>query len=260
MSYNNTGFSFNPSFGYRFNPNSNGQSRPVQDTPLTDSPYLPACDNNLIEDTHRNQYQEYTNAFGNIISYQPVKYNFNTHNFLYGEDPTSGYHYARKLKAKISFTNYTTFLSKWGYMSDADITIYIPISEFNRVWGSPQAGIYPLEGDLFIIDNSACDRPLGQSPMVFEVTGKDDKIKPVDFMGRHYVWKLQAKRFDYSYEPNAPEERFLDDTSSDTGQFGRLAGGDNPPDLSSQRDDVDDFAAKEFKLSDEDQSVYGKYL
>jgi len=261
MSYGNPNFSFNPKMGYSFDPSGNNKSAENSNpVPVTDNLYVPKCGNNFIENNHKQQYQEYVNNYGQTVSYQPVKYNFNTHNFLYGEDPTSGYFYARKVKAIIDFNSYTTFLTKFGIMSDADITIYIPISEFSRAWGSPQGETYPLAGDLFMIDDSACDRPLGQSPMVFEVTDKDDKIKPVDFMGKHYVWRLTAKRFDYSYEPNAPLERFLSENTSDSKEYGRLPGGANPPDLSGKDYDVDDFANKEFKLPDKEQSVYGKYL
>lgn len=261
MSYSDPLFSFNPTPGYIFNPSgdnrSGGNSNPVG---VTDSLYVPTCGPNLIEQTHKQQYQEYVNNFGQTISYQPVKYNFNTHNFLYGEDPTSGYHYARKMKAIIDFSSYTTFLTKFGIMSDSEITIYVPITEFTRAWGSPQGETYPLAGDLFMIDNSACGRPLGQSPMVFEISDKDDKIKPVDFMGKYYVWKLMATRFDYSYEPNAPLEKFLSENSGDTKEYGRLPGGENPPDLSTKEYDVDDFAKQEFQLPEKEQSVYGRYL
>lgn len=262
MSTYNPDFSFNPVKNYAFDPVGNSRSaentNPVS---VTDNLYVPTCDSkNLLAATHHNQYTEYVNNFGQTISYQPVKYNFNTHNFLYGEDPTSGYHYARKMKAIIDFSSYTTFLTKFGIMSDADITIYIPIKEFARIWGSPQGATFPLAGDLFIIDDSSCERPLGQSPMVFEVTEKDDKIKPVDFLGKHYVWKLQAKRFDYSYEPNAPKEKFLDNSAGDTDEMGRLDGGNNPADVVSREFSADIFAKEEFEIPEKEQSVYGRYL
>jgi len=261
VSYSTEHFSFNPTFDYSFDPSGKNRSgtgnSPVA---VTDNLYVPKCGDNLIEQSHRDQYLEYARNYGQTISYQPVKYNFNTHNFIYGEDPTSGYHYARRMKAIIDFSSYTTFLTKFGIMSDADITIYIPISQFNQVWGSPQGETYPLAGDLFIIDDSACERPLGQSPMVFEVTDKDDKIKPVDFMGKHYVWRLQARRFDYSYEPNAPVEKFLSENSGDTKEYGRMPDGDNPPDISTKEYDVDEFAVKEFKVPAKEQSIYGSYL
>lgn len=260
VAYSDPNFSFSPERQFTFDPNNrnvNGQTS----TGVNENPFVPKCGDttNLIKDVYKQQVNEYASLFGQTISYQPVKYSLNTHNFLYGQDPTSGYNFARKMKAIIDFTSYTTFLSKFGMMSDVEIVIYIAISEFERAWG-PSSGItYPLAGDIFYIDDSACDRPLGQSPMVFEVTEKDDKIKPVDYMGGHYVWKLQAKRFDYSYEPNATEEKYLDDGPGDTKEFGRLEGGDNPVDISHKEYDVDEFAQGEFDNT-EAGGIYGKYL
>lgn len=259
MAYGNA-TSFNPIKDLSFN--TNGKNVSIPNTPfgITENPYVPSCStqSNLLKETHHQQTETYANLYGMTITYQPKKYNFNTHNFLYGEDPTSGYHYARKLKAVINFTSYTTFLTKFGIMSDAELMVYIPIRMFERVWGPSKGKVYPLAGDIFMIDAEACDRPLGQTPMVFEVTDKEDKINPVDYMGGHYVWKLTCKRFDYSYEPDAPEERFLDEESGDTKEFGRLEGGANPPDLSNKPWDVDDFAKKEF--DNKNSSTYGNYL
>jgi hypothetical protein len=264
MAYGDSAFSFNPQSGFSFNPSSNSQTGIPSVSPdqVTPNPYVPSCGDtaNQLKEIHRNFIESYANQFGQVVSYQPVKFNFNTYDFLYGEDPISGYHYSRKMKAVIDFTSYTTFLTKFGIMSDADITIYVPISEFSRVWGPPDGITAPLAGDLFMIDDQSCDRPLGQSPMVWEVTDKDDKIKPVDYMGGHYVWKLTAKRFDYSYQPNAPEEKYLDDETTDSKQFGRLPGGDNPPDMSGTGYDVDKWAKQEFDLPPDEQSVYGRYL
>jgi hypothetical protein len=258
VAYSDPNFSFSPERQFTFDPNHRGTNGSSGTIP---SPYVPSCNDQTsqVRKIYREQVAEYANLFGQVISYQPVKYNFNTHNFLYGQDPVSGYHYARKMKAIVDFSSYTTFLTKFGIMSDVEITIYIPIPEFERVWG-PSSGItFPLAGDIFYIDDSACDRPLGQTPMVFEVTDKDDKIKPVDYMGGHYVWKLQAKRFDYSYEPNATEEAFLDDGPGDTKEFGRQPGGENPVDISHKEYDVDEFAQGEFDNT-EAGNTYGKYM
>lgn len=261
MAYNNP-VSFNPNRTFSFDPsnsrkNASGNISPIS---IVDNPYVPTCadtSSTMIEN-HHEQVKSYVSQFGQTVSYQPVKYNFNTHNFLYGEDPISGYHYSRKMKAIVDFKSYTTFLSKFGIMSDAELIIYIPIKDFEKIWGPTQGIVYPLAGDIFIIDNSACDRPLGQTPMCWEVTDKDDKINPTDFMGHHFYWKLTCKRFDYSYEPNAVEERFLDDNSGDAKEFGRLPGGDNPPDMGSKEYDVDDFAKDNFNQPK--TSVYGNYL
>lgn len=261
MAYSDPSFSFNPSRSDSFDPSSpkkiTNESSPIG---VKDSVYVPICSNqnNLVKQTYTRQVNEYNNRVGMPIMYQPVKYKFNTHNFIYGEDPTSGFHYARPMKAVISFSSYASFATKWGIMSDADMIIYIPIAHFEQIWGPTQGEIFPLAGDIFYITDEACDRPLGQTPMIWQVTDKEDRLNPVDFMGGHYIWKLTCKRFDYSYEPNAPEERFLDDEAGDTKVFGRLAGGENPADLSIKEYDVDDFAKKEF--DNRKTNVYGEYV
>ena len=253
---------FNPVRDVSFNPIGQHSSKPASPFSMTENPFIPSCgdQNSLLKQTHHDLMNSYVNTFGQPIIYQPIKYKSNTHNFLYGDDPTSGFHFARKLKAVINFASFTTFLTKFGIMSDEEMTIFIPIQLFQQVWGAPNMGaIYPLAGDLFLIPDAACDRPLGQTPMVFEVTEKEDKEAAVDYMGGHYTWKITAKRFQYSYEPNAPKERFSDETPSDTDSFGRMPDGDNPPDLTENPNNVDDFAKGEFNIPEENSSVYGRY-
>jgi len=253
---------FNPQRSFSFDPSNerNNSSGNISPNNVVDNPYVPTCADNqsVMISNHHQQVQSYVNQFGQTISYQPVKYNFNTHNFLYGEDPTSGYHYARKMKAIVDFKSYTTFLTKFGIMSDAELIIYIPIAAFESVWGPSKGVVFPLAGDIFTIDNSSCDRPLGQTPMCWEVLEKEDKINPTDFMGRHFYWRLTCKRLDYSYEPGVTPERFLDESTGDSGEFGRLAGGDNPEELGTGSGDADKFAKTEFESPN--TGVYGNYL
>jgi hypothetical protein len=215
-----------------------------------------------MKEAYHKYAEEYANQFGMTIRYQPIKYNFNTHDFITGEDPISGFHYFRRLRAVIDFKEYSAFLTKFGFQSNESLTIYIPIRSFEAVWGPTDNGIYPLAGDIFIVEDSSCDRPLRQSPLVFQVSEKSDLMNStVDFLAGYYVWKLECKRFTYSYEPGAPEERFLDDESGDTNLFGRLEGGENPPDLSIKTDDVDNYTTKQFDSTKNNNSnVYGKYI
>lgn len=261
MAYSETfGFSFAPTRSNPFDP-SNPKNTSSQPNPygVDPNPYVPSCSNNatLEKINHGKQYMEIVKNYGQRIAYQPVAYSMNTHNFLYGEDPTSGYHYARYMKAIVDFSSYNTFMTKFGIMSDADIIIYVPIAHFEEVWGTT----LPLAGDIFYIVDSACDRPYRQSPMVFEVTEKHDSINPVDYMGGHYVWKLTARRYDYSYEPRAAEEHHLGGPE-DSGAAGRLEGGENPPDeYKKDYPQTNDETAKEdFDNSIAGDSVYGKYL
>lgn len=249
----NTGFSFSPSKEpFSFDPS---KQENVSDRNL----YIPKCGQfSHMKEAYHKQVAEYANNFGMTISYWPKVYQPEKMNIIYGEDTVSGFYNSRKIKAIVDFKQYATFLSKFGYMNDEELTVYIPIREFEKVWGPSKGEIFPTADDIFLVDDSSCDRALGQSPMVFSVTEKDDKVNPVDFLSGHYVWKLNARRYANSYEKNAPEEKFLDDSSSDNSPFGRLEGGDNPPDLSKKYPNIDELVKKNFdnRLT---SKVYGGY-
>ncbi len=256
MAYNDPNFSFGPNQNFTFDPNSgaslNPSQNPYQDT---NNPYVETCDTNgAARDTYKQQVTEYVNNYGQVLEYWSTGYDVNDHNMIYGENPTARYRGPRRIKAVVDFTTYTTFLSKYGMMSDLDITIYIPIDEFTRIWGPT----FPMNGDLFRIVSSACDRPMGQDPIVFEVTEKHDSINAVDFMGGHYTWKIIAKRYDNSYEPGAPQEKFLGGPV-DSGPYGSEGNADTPAILvpAPYPQTADEEADEDFLNTE--SSVYGKY-
>lgn len=247
-------FSFNPvKPTFSLDPsNMTNKTSMVNPVGVGVNPYVPTCnDQSLLKQTHHKQVEEYARLYGMAISYQPKKYDYNTHNFLYGEDTTSGFYPVRKLKAIINQESYTSFLSKFGIMSDMDMVIYLPIKAFVSVWGED---LFPLAGDLFRIDDSACSRPRGQKAMVLEVTDAQDHIDPVDFMGGHYTWKLTCKRFDYSYEPNVFDEIGKKGGLGDSGQYG-LSG--NFTDVGYPQKS-DDHAKVDFE--NRESGIFGNYL
>lgn len=65
---------------------------------------------------------------------------------------------------------------------------------------------------------------------IFEITERRDEnitgnLNPLLF---HTTWQLKCKRFDYSYEPDAPQE-FGSDQVGDSTFFGKLTGGTETP-------------------------------
>lgn len=69
-----------------------------------------------------------------------------------------------------------------------------------------------------------------RGPNVYEITERRDENVPGQFnplMG-HFVWILKAKRFDYSYEPDAPVEHGSDQIHDGT-LYGKLSGGASTP-------------------------------
>jgi hypothetical protein len=251
-------FSFNPKNINSFDP-KNKKADLNANISTDTNPYVPRCDDtvSLVKENYRGMAENYAQNYGMTISYWSTGYNTEDDNSLYGENPTAKYRGPRKLKAVIDFQSYTTFLTKFGIMSDLDIVIYIPIHAFRSVWGS----VIPIAGDLFQIDDAACDRPLNQSPLVFEITEKHDTINPADFMGGHYVWKITAKRYDNSYEPNAPQEKFLGGPV-DTDSYGKIETSieNETTDIVDgvAANDVDEAARENF--DNPNDSVYGKYF
>jgi hypothetical protein len=245
-----------------FNLNPSAPTQPYADLAETGisvstNPYVSPCGDSasIIKNNYRGMVENYADNYGMAISYWSTGFSISDSNRLYGENPTAKFRGPRKMKAIIDFQSYNTFLTKWGIMSDLDIQIFVPIKAFRQVWGN----VLPLAGDLFIIDDSACDRPFEQSPMVFEVTEKDDKIKPADFMGGHYVWKLTAKRMDYSYEPNAPEENFIR-MPVDQDLYGKTESTIDETDITQDNstNHIDETAKEDFFTPND--SVYGKYF
>ena len=260
MSYN-VPFNFSPTpVSPTFNSDETKTDISQTGFPPNSNPYVPTCLDNInnVKDNYAGMVESYVQSYGMPISYWTTGYTVANHNPIYGEDPTAKYRGPRSMKAVIDLQSYSTFLTKYGIMSDLDIIIYIPIKAFQAVWGN----VFPMSGDLFSIDNYACDRPLGQSPLVFEVTEKHDSINPTDFMAGHYVWKLTAKRYDNSYEPNAPQEKFLGGpVDIDGNEYGKVESSiDNTIIVDGDAiHDVDTDAKEDFNISPSD-SIYGKYL
>lgn len=99
---------------------------------------------------------------------------------------------------------------------------------------------------------------------VFEITERRDENLTMNYnmlMG-HYVWILHAKRFDYSYQPNAPREPGADQVSDET-IYGKLSGGTNYPENRKQYDqNVEDESKRIWDYDNRegsDDSVYGNY-
>ncbi len=99
---------------------------------------------------------------------------------------------------------------------------------------------------------------------IFEITERRDENLTMNYnmLGGHYVWILHAKRFDYSYQPNAPREPGHDQVSDET-MYGKLSGGTLYPEREKQYDQ--NVEQEKERIWDyetrpgSDDSVYGNY-
>jgi hypothetical protein len=76
----------------------------------------------------------------------------------------------------------------------------------NKYTNNGQA-VEPKSGDLIQISPLGCDRPNGRGAKIFEVTERTDQdVSSMNPLLGHYVYRLRAKRYEYSFEPGAPKE------------------------------------------------------
>jgi len=106
---------------------------------------------------------------------------------------------------------------------------------------------------------------LRRGAAIYEITERRDENMTMNYnmLQGHYVWILHAKRFDYSYQPNAPREPGHDQISDET-MYGKLSGGTDFPERDKKYDQNVDETSDE-KIWDYDHSdksndsVYGNY-
>ncbi len=102
-----------------------------------------------------------------------------------------------------------------------------------------------------------------RGPAVYEITQRRDQNIPQGFnllMGT-YVWIMDLKRFDYSYQPNAPREIGSDQVSDNT-LYGKLSGGSETPEPAKKYDqNIADEAKKnwDYQKTGSKDNQYGDY-
>ena len=106
--------------------------------------------------------------------------------------------------------NSITF-SKFGLTSDDEVEAYIDISTYQSTLSSSYVSgevIEPKAGDVFQLTEFGNDRPGGRDGKYFEITERvDESINTINPLQGHYLYKIKARRFDFSYTDNDVEER-----------------------------------------------------
>lgn len=190
--------------------------------------YLNKLNNANERENYAKWWKEQIEHCGTSVTYYTHGFALSTQNFLYGEDPTSRYVKTEDVIMLTDITNDALMLSKFGIMADCDMTAVIHISSFYEKMG---CGMEPKAGDLIQLTEYAADRPGGRSAPIYEITERDDEnLQLTNSLMGHYVWYIKCKRFEYSYEPGVPSGA-NNKQISDSGDYGRLAGGDNPEEL-----------------------------
>ena len=205
---------------------------------------------------YNNYWREQLNMYGSRVSYYVNNFSTLSADNLYGEQPTQKFSTPQDIIIGINLNENALLLSKYGLMSDDEITAFLHISSFEATFG---IGAEPKSGDVFCMSEYGSDRHGGRSGNYYEITQRlDQDIAQINALAGHYVWLLKAKRFEFSFEPGLSGEsvnnQVYDDTLSTT--VSGLSGA-----AKNYSYDVDVAGKKVFDYSTTNNfdSVYGGY-
>ena len=101
-----------------------------------------------------------------------------------------------------------------------------------------------------------------RGPNVFEITERRDENIPglTNPLMSHIVWYIKLKRFDYSYEPNAPREQGSNQVTDNT-RYGKLSGTPTiePSKLYPQNSEDESKKSWDYDYAGNKDEVYGSY-
>jgi hypothetical protein len=156
--------------------------------------------------------REAIQRYGQPVEYYINQYNTLSANNLYGEDPTKSYYPPVQIIMYIQLTENSATLRRFGFDPDDEVTAFVHISAYaatfnalSSVYQSNNQAIQPKSGDVFQLKQYGNTRPGEREGKFFEVTTIDDQdIAEMNYLGAHYMWRLRARRLDYSFEPGLP--------------------------------------------------------
>lgn len=213
-------------------------------------------------------YRDLINNHGIDIKYYIRPFDLTSANKLYGEEPTSVFESASGIQMYVELSQDAVNLSQFGFDPGDEFTGFIHIDTFQRTMSASDSyssidEVEPKSGDLVEITGLGCDRPGGRSANIYEITERrDEDISSINPMLGHYVYRVRAKRYEYSFEPNAPQEA-KNDQVYENSQFGTLSTNiseDSVSDPKTYNWDVDDESQQNvYDMDVNDTSIYGSY-
>ncbi len=225
--------------------------------------YIPYTGQNTPErELFKSYWQDLIRTYGLRIKYWRHGYNLEIHDALYGEQPTATFEDSELMVGVPEMTNNSTTLQRFGFQATSDVKLMIAIDEFIRVFG---IGARPKADDLFTLIDVYNDRPAQFGPRIFQVTFIDDEGPDTNMLGGHYVWTIEAVRFQPSYEPNIPSETSESNTlqATEDDHIGLLINGTvpaspaKPYSQTSEQQTDDDFDSDQ--RGENNDVVYGGY-
>lgn len=206
-----------------------------------------AASGNYDQITYDNQIQSYITENGLPCWFYPYLFQEQKMEEFTGEHNSAGYGRPVEVLMVLEIKDAPSWVSGLGIENDETVTAWlhirtfknkiIPILEnsedgryidYNTIYcknpwehGAYLKKIQPKPKDCFQVLTSACDREWDAGARIWEITNVEDEIFSEKFnpaMG-HYVWKITAKRYRYSFEYGMST---LDDKAEDNPMLGEM--------------------------------------
>ena len=235
-------------------------------------------------------YEDIINSFGVEIDYYVNSFSLLSADLLYGEQPASVFLGPTNLMMYIELSQDALQLSKFGFDPGDEFTGYVHIDTFSDVLSantyyvptnqgllssalsgsgfdssviSELSSIEPKAGDLIQVTPLGCDRPGQRGAKVYEITEKmDEDVSALNPVLGHYVFRIRAKRFDFSFQTEAPREKVDSNIfeNSFSGTLSTQLSGDEVSRDKGYTWDIDDESKETvFDMSTNNTDIYGDY-
>ncbi len=220
-------------------------------------------------------YRDLINNMGIEINYYVNTFTLTGGNLLYGEEPTAAYLDAIPMQMYVELSQDALTLSQFGFDPGDDFTGFLHIETFTDTMSALSgvvdyfslldtfSAIEPRAGDLIELTALGCDRPGGRGPKIYEITERvDEDISAINPMLGHYVYRVRAKRYDYSYKPNSPKEKQNEQVydNSFTGVLSTNIPGDEVSPTKQYEYNIDQISQDDvYDMDNNNTDIYGGY-
>lgn len=206
-----------------------------------------ATSGNYDQVAYDNQIESYINENGYPCWYYPYLFMQDKMEQLTGQHNSAGYAKPFQIIISLQVKDAPSWVSSLGIQNDQTVTAWIHIRTFNKLispiltnvdddrfqdynsiyclkpWqhDARLKKIQPKPKDCFQVLTMSCDRQWDAGARIWQITNVQDQILSQKFnsYGGHYVWKVTAKRYRYSFEYGMST---LDEKSSDNPMLGEM--------------------------------------
>ena len=208
--------------------------------------------NNLFKIWWKDQIALY----GTQTTYYVRDFTLSAADKFYGENTTSGFLTGTNLVMVMNLTDNSITFSKFGLTSDDEVEAYIDISTYQETLSTQYSGselIEPKAGDVFQLTELGNDRPGSREGKFFEITERvDESISSINQLQGHYLFKIKARRYDFSHTDDDVEEAVSEQITDDA------LSGKTTDTIQDYINDLDTEQASYFDYGTNDD-VYGDY-